>query len=148
MLETAKSDPAVAIRFTELDKSPTLLNCRNGTIDLETGELLPHDPAHLITHCLPVDYDRAATCPRWERFLTRVLPDESTRRFVQKAVGYSFSGLIAEQCLFFLHGIGANGKSTYANDLDDLLGGLAARIRAESLLLRKTGTLSPMTLPA
>jgi len=136
MLETAKSDPAVAIRFTELDKSPMLLNVQNGVINLETMELLPHDPALLITHCLPVVYDPVATCPRWERFLARILPDEATRHFVQKAVGYSLSGLIVEQCLFFLYGLGANGKSTLLTILSDLLSGLAARIRAEPLLLK------------
>ena len=136
MLETAKSDPAIATRHTEFDKSPLLLNVQNGVIHLETRKLLPHDPGLLITHCLPVPYDQAATCPRWDSFLARILPDTETQRFVQKAVGYSLSGLVTEQCLFFLYGAGANGKSTFLNVLFALLGGLAAKIRAESLFLK------------
>ena len=45
--------------------------------------------------------------------------------FVQKAMGYSLSGNMSEQCLFILWGTGANGKSTFLNVLQYLFGDYA-----------------------
>jgi putative DNA primase/helicase len=135
MLEAAKTEQPIAITHTALDKRPFLLNVQNGTIDLETMTLRKHDQGDMLTHCLPVAYDQTATAPLWQAFIERVLPDPETRRFFQKAAGYSLSGSVVEQVLFFLYGIGANGKSTALNVVMTLLGGLAAKILAESLLL-------------
>jgi P4 family phage/plasmid primase-like protien len=135
MLAMAKTEQPIAITHDALDKRPFLLNVQNGTIDLETMTLRNHDQTDMLTHCLPVAYDQTATAPRWQAFLERVLPDPATRQFVQKAAGYSLSGSVVEQVLFFLWGGGANGKSTLLSVLMAVLNGLAAKVRAESLLL-------------
>ena len=36
-----------------------------GVLQLRTGKLRPADPADLITHQAPVDYDPDAKCPLW-----------------------------------------------------------------------------------
>ena len=51
-----------------------MLAVRNGVIDLRSGDLLAHDPNLLITRRVDVDYDPAATCPRWLQFLGEVFP--------------------------------------------------------------------------
>ncbi len=107
----------------QLDRSAWLLNCANGTLDLRTGELRPHDRADLLTRLAPVAYDGAATCPRWEAFLHQVMDgSEEMVAFLQRAVGYSLTGSTAEQVLFLLHGVGANGKSTFIETVRALLG--------------------------
>jgi len=55
----------------QLDRDPDLLNVDNGTLDLRTGALRPHDRRDWITRLAPVPYDPAATCPRWDAFLHR-----------------------------------------------------------------------------
>jgi len=45
--------------------------------------------------------------------------------FLQRAVGYSLSGDITEQCFFLLYGSGANGKSVPLEILRSLLGDYA-----------------------
>ena len=56
-----------------------------------------------MTKLAPVSYDPQASCPTWEAFLLRILGgDADLIRFVQKAVGYSLTGSIQEQCLFIL----------------------------------------------
>jgi putative DNA primase/helicase len=45
--------------------------------------------------------------------------------FIQRAVGYSLSGDVSEQCLFILIGTGANGKSTFINALQNMFGDYA-----------------------
>jgi len=42
--------------------------------------------------------------------------------FIQRAIGYSLTGDISEQCLFLCHGSGANGKSVFLTILRSLAG--------------------------
>jgi putative DNA primase/helicase len=48
MIALARSEPGVTASPGEFDEDRWLLNCRNGTIDLKTGNVRPHDPADLI----------------------------------------------------------------------------------------------------
>ena len=57
------------------------INVNNGTLGgarKRDGEdyvsFVAHDPADLITKIAPVDYDPDATCPEYEKFITRVQP--------------------------------------------------------------------------
>jgi putative DNA primase/helicase len=99
--------------------------------------LRPHRREDLITAVLPVCFDPAATCPVWEAFLERVLPDPEVRIYVQRASGYSLTGDVSEQCLFFLYGKGANGKSTFLNTILALLGELAHQASPELLVAKR-----------
>ena len=54
----------------------------------------------------------------------RVVPDTAERDWLQKAVGASLVGRYQES-LFFCHGDGANGKSTFLRALRDALGDYA-----------------------
>jgi putative DNA primase/helicase len=45
MVRLSRGVPGVLVQHEELDADPHLLNVRNGTIDLYTGELRIHDPA-------------------------------------------------------------------------------------------------------
>jgi len=111
----------------ELDRDPDLLNVANGTLDLRTGELRPHNRDDWLTRLAPVRFDPNAACPRWEAFLLRAMGDNTKLvAFVQRAVGYSLTGHTNEQVLFLLYGIGANGKSTFLEALKGMLGDLAA----------------------
>ena len=60
-----------------------------------------------------MSYDREARCPLWSAFLDRILDgNPHLIRFVQKALGYSLTGDVSEQAIFFLHGSGANGNNS------------------------------------
>lgn len=122
-LELAKA--YLPITTEELDCKNTLLNCRNGTVDLNTGELNPHNPNDYITKYIDVDFLPTATAPNWEKFLADIFPENSVAQFVQRAVGSAISGegTIREQKLFIAYGDGQNGKSTFFNALHDVLGG-------------------------
>lgn len=123
---------------SQLDADPYLLNALNGTVDLRTGHLRPHDHADLITKLAPVRYDPDAEAPIFEEFLARILPSAPLRGFVQRALGYAASGAVSEEVLVILHGAGANGKSTLVNAVMDALGEYAIQA-APDLLLAKSG---------
>ena len=112
----ATTDAAVTTLAADWNRDPWLLNCRNGTLDLRNGVLLPHRAEQLIDHQVPVEYDPNATCPTWDRFLREVLvsdngeADEDLISFVQRSVGYSLTGLTTDHVLWLLIGDGANGK--------------------------------------
>jgi putative DNA primase/helicase len=122
---------------TDWDKDPWLLNVANGTIDLRTGALSPHDPGDLITKLAPVAYNPAAKAPLWDAFLERVLPDEETRKLAQRVIGYSMTGDVSERVLFFLYGPGANGKTTFLEANYAMLGDYAQRIDPETLMVHR-----------
>ena len=136
MLELAQA--LLAVPHDMLDADPCLLNCLNGTVDLRTGELRPHNPADLITKRCPASYDPQAEAPRWEAFLDEVMSgNRDLCGYLQRAAGYSLTGSVVEQCLFFCHGHGANGKSTFAELLLTVLGEYAQKAPRELLLTRR-----------
>jgi putative DNA primase/helicase len=141
MLKHARSERGIAITPDELDANPWLLNVANGSIDLQTGMLHPNQREDLCTKRLDIAYDPKATCPQWLAFLWRIIGgpkphDEGLEtalqeryeraerlvKFLQRDVGYSLTGVIREQVLFFMYGGGDNGKSTFSETLAALLG--------------------------
>ena len=93
-----------------------LNNVAGNTLILKSGKGLPPDRANLITKKSNFIYNKDAKCPTWDKFLMQIFNnDMELIRFVQKAMGYTLSGDVSEQCLFILWGTGANGKSTFKN---------------------------------
>jgi putative DNA primase/helicase len=137
MVELAKSE--IPVSPEELDADPWLLNTKNGTIDLRTGQLRDHRREDLITKVAPVEHAPGAEAPTWEAFLERVLPGEELRSFVRRATGYSATGNTSEQCMFIHHGPGANGKSTFQETVSAALGDYAMRTPTETLLVKRPG---------
>jgi putative DNA primase/helicase len=122
----------------EFDRDPFLLNCLNGTIDLRTGELKPHNPADRITKLAPGEYDPDAEAPTWQRFLEDVFcGDKGLLEFVQRAVGYSATGDVREDCFFLCYGTGSNGKTTFLNTIRQVLGDYGQAVAPDLLVSRR-----------
>lgn len=134
-LAIARTIAGIDCKSSDFDRDDWLLTCGNGTLDLRTGILRPHRREDLITRLAPVDFDPAAQCPRWARFLNEILPDEDTRSFVQKFLGYSLSGSMREQSLVVLYGSGSNGKSTFLEAVKYVMGDHAIEAAGETFLL-------------
>lgn len=123
------------------DADQWLLNVNNGTIDLRTGQLHPHDRQQLLTKLVPIDYLSDATCPRFQRFLDEIFDgDAETIDFVQRAFGYSLSGSTREQVFLVLYGIGANGKSTLLSVIGKCLGDYGLTTDSETFVARQAGS--------
>ncbi len=137
MIALARSEPGIAVRPEDFDGSPWLLNVENGTLDLRTGALRPHDPADLITKLAPVEYRPDADCPTFERFLERILPDPEVRSYLQRWAGYCLTGSVREQRLPVWHGSGANGKSTLVGCLLGILGDYGKQTAPDLLVLKQ-----------
>ncbi|MCZ4331792.1 phage/plasmid primase, P4 family [Aeromonas hydrophila] len=142
MLELAK--PMITARLHELNANPMLLGTANGVIDLKSGRLLAPRRSFMMTHYSPVAYDPAATCPRWEQFIGEITcGDAEYAAFLQRCVGYWITGRTDEQLLFFLHGGGCNGKSTFMSVIQQLLGEFSRQISSNVLLFNRNGNTGP-----
>lgn len=129
------AQPERPIAENQLDYDPWLLNVINGTIDLRTGTLRPHQRENYITKLIPIPYDPAASCPTWEAFLERIMdgkPDLIS--YLKKCVGYSLTGSTQEQVMFILFGSGANGKSTFISTILSLMSEFGMQTPTETLL--------------
>lgn len=118
---------ACKISVSEFDANPYLINCKNGTFDLDEMEFREHDWRDFLTMqtnfdgtCLWMD----ATCERWVHFIKEVTcGDTDKAEYLQKALGYSILGSSKEECMFILHGkTTRNGKSTLLGAIHHLLG--------------------------
>ena len=86
------------------------LNVANGILDLATLTLRPHSPEVVSTTQIPVAWNTEATCPRIERFLMDILPEDAMG-FVLEMIGYSLYADNPLQKAVLLSGPGGNGKS-------------------------------------
>jgi putative DNA primase/helicase len=138
MLQTAAAESGMGIgNMSQLDSDAMLLGCKNGVISLNTGSLLAPDPKMLITRQVNSEYDPEASCPNWLRFLDQCfISDEETVDYIQKALGYSLTGMVSEEVLHFCFGMGRNGKSVFANVITRLMGDYAITAPAEMLMRR------------
>lgn len=133
--------PGVQIAARDLDTHPDLLACQNGTVELLTGKLRPHNPEDLLTVALDRSLTPGARAPRWEAFLQSCFPDRPDMLpYLQRLVGYALTGHSTEQVYVVHHGRGANGKSVFTSTLHKVLGPITKAIAIESLLARRTAS--------
>ena len=126
---------SIRIKSDRMDLEHYLFNADKLTINLRTGECFSPDKEQLITQKSNFIYDKNAQCPIWNMFLKQIFNNDTELiRFVQKAMGYSLSGDMSEQCMFILYGNGANGKSTFLNVLEYLFGNYANAAGTETFM--------------
>jgi P4 family phage/plasmid primase-like protien len=125
MLGLAEHDSRLVIRTDELDTDPDLLGTPVGVLNLRTAELLPADPSRFVTRQTAVAM-RPDPCPRWAAFLKDLTGgDGELEAYLQRLAGYALTGHTIEHTLVFIWGPGGNGKSTFLDVLEALLGGYA-----------------------
>lgn len=144
--------PYLEVAVERFDSFHLKLNVRNGTLVFEQLQgtwgvrLAPHDPEDLITKVCDVDYDPDATSPIYDAAFALIQPDPSTRSFLHRVVGYSATGDVSEQKIFFFFGGGRNGKSTFVDLWARILGDFATTIPIERFL--QTGSSGDAAKPS
>lgn len=123
------------VQVCEFDKNPYLLNCLNGTLDLQTGELHNHMPEDLLSKLANVRYDSKSRCERWERYIDEVMEKDTDKAcFLQKALGYTLTGDTRHECFFILYGPSSrNGKGTCMETIARIMGDYGRSANPESI---------------
>lgn len=128
----------VIVKHGEFDKEDMLLNTESGYVDLSNGELHDHDIDKNFSHQTLAEYSDNVDAPLWDKFLNQIFNnDEELIHYVQKAIGYSFTGSVDEQCLFILNGRGRNGKSVFSNVVSDVAGNYAKQMNVQTIVAKK-----------
>lgn len=130
----------LAMRADRFDRDDWLINTPGGAIDLKAGSgLRPHrreDFCTRITACSP---DWQCPIPLWLGLLDFVSGgDGDFIAYLQRALGYSMTGSTREQCMFFAHGRGNNGKSALLSTVAGILGNYAATAGMRTFTVSKT----------
>lgn len=142
----ASAECELPITPAELDTRADVLNCLNGMVDLQTGALEPHNPSYLITKLCQHAYNPAADCPRFLAFLHQIMgagdteiPDRTAHLvdYLQRAFGYSLTGLTSEKAVFILHGGGNNGKTTLLSTISKIIEEYAIVLQVDSLMVKQ-----------
>jgi P4 family phage/plasmid primase-like protien len=135
MLEAAQSE--VPITPSDWDRDVHLLNCINGTLDLRSFELRPHDRADLLTKRTGVARVAGEECPLFLAFLSRVMNGSLEKiAYLQRFFGYALTGLVREHIIVFFYGVGRNGKSVLVDVIHHVLGDYAATTDPSTIMKR------------
>lgn len=96
---------------------------RNGILNIRTMELLPFSPEYIITNVIPWDYNPSAYSEITDKTLNKIAcNDESIRKILEECIGYCFFRENELSKSFILTGQGANGKSTFLDLVEWVLG--------------------------
>lgn len=102
-----------------------LIAFRNGIYDLETDSLKPFSPDVVITNRIPWDYNPNAYSELADKTLDKIAcHDEQVRTILEECIGSCFyrSNTLGGGKAFILTGEGSNGKSTFIEVLQTVLG--------------------------
>ena len=131
-----QADRTFARSMTDFDVDNYMLNTPGGTVDLRTGEMLPHDPAHMITLSTAVapSTDGGEVFRQFMKDIT--LGDLELQIFLQVALGSILSGAIEQHWLMFWTGTGRNGKNTLGDLVMAILADYARKIPSSTLMAK------------
>lgn len=126
-LSLSRGIPNVLVYGADLDADRYLLNTATGTLDLRTGEVVPHDRLDRLTKVTPTGLgDTGAEL--WRTFLERIQPDPELRTFLQRLMGAALLGEVRDHVMPIFNGDGANGKGAFRSAVIHALGPYAIEV--------------------
>jgi len=131
-IELVKADRSIIRDFKIFLERTDVLTLNNGTIELDTLTFRGFKREDYCLQSLDLDYDPAAECPMFSKFINEALPAE-TAQFVLRVFGYALLGKPTEQKFFILQGNGQNGKSVLTDLMQNIFGPLSVTIQPESI---------------
>jgi len=115
--------PGADLEVVSKNRPEDILALRNGVLNLVTGELLPHMPEFFTMNAADYEFDPLAKAPRWEKFVTEILPDDTeAQNTLQELMGYTITADTSQQKMVALIGKKRSGKGTIAYVLGQLIG--------------------------
>ncbi|MCD7764166.1 MAG: phage/plasmid primase, P4 family [Lachnospiraceae bacterium] len=129
-----EAQPMLELNPEQLDKDPFLLNTPDGTIDLRTGELHPHNPSDCCTKITRVSISDNGM-DLFQAFLeTITCSNKELENYLQYISGMCLLGKVYCENLIIAYGTGKNGKSTFFNLLSKVMGSYAGYLSSEVLI--------------
>jgi len=104
----------VSVGIDQFDRNPDLINCKNGVVDLRTGDVTPHSREQRFTYCVSVAHTQSHSAELLEYLQGVIGGGQEVIDYLQMALGYSLTGHTREEILFYLYGPPRSGKGTLA----------------------------------
>ena len=105
----------------EVNNNPWLLNLENGLFNIETGGFIEHTFQYVITIRLPINYNPKSECPEIKKFISEIVKKEDIQKLYELG-GYTLYRGYPIHSFFIFLGSGNNGKTTFMNLLNTLVG--------------------------
>lgn len=142
-LKVLRTYNGISVSPNDFNKNKYFFNCKNGTLDLTTMTLRPHNRDDRITMSSGVVYNKDAKCPEFDAFMERIFKNheekEQLKTFTQRAYGSCLSGDTSLQKIFMPTGPGGNGKTVEAKIMLSVAGDYGKTIAASSLTTKMEG---------
>ncbi len=123
------------------DTDPTRIGVKNGVVNLVTGELEKGIPEQMLSRHVDIEYQPAVTCPRWERFVSEILSDDSEMvEYFHRLIGYGLTGDNSLQQWWLLKGSGSNGKGLLRRTLRNIFADYGHTMAIEALTKTRNRT--------
>jgi putative DNA primase/helicase len=107
------------------------VNVKNGMLDIETGELTPHDPTALSQIQLPVNWNPDAASPIFDAWLWERTDGQD--QALLEAIGLVLCPWMNQRKTVFLYGPTRSGKSTLVRLIEALVGPYKAAVSLHQL---------------
>jgi len=104
------------------EPAPNLICFDNGILDLNTMELQSHNPKLFFRNVIHAKYNPGAKAKKFQKWLEEVLPDEESRLLAQEIFGYCLYRDYPLHHIFFIVGVGRNGKGVFTRTIEAILG--------------------------
>lgn len=131
----------LAVMRDRLDRMGTinpvsrLVFFRNGALDVDTGELMPHNPENRNSNVLSCDYNPSANCKVWQAWLAEIFESDLQRvELLQEIIGWTLitDNLGIQKAPIFI-GAQRAGKGTILNVVSTLLNDAAGAFQLPNL---------------
>ena len=134
----ARDDSRLRRDVDEFDAEDMVIACRNGIVDLRTGELREISKDDLVTKNTNVVYDPDFHLSAWDHFLEEATEgDADVIAYLQRAAGYTLTGSNAEECFFVISGPPASGKSTFLDAVHAACGQYGTTTQSDTFMYRR-----------
>ena len=128
-----EGQPLLMVDTDKLDADEFLLNTPFCTWDLRTCEPYPHCPEDLITRMTSIDPSDVGEELWRETLDTFFCGDRELIGYVQRIAGLAAIGKVYLEALIIAYGEGRNGKSTFWNTIQRVLGTYSGSLSADAL---------------
>jgi putative DNA primase/helicase len=142
LLESSQCE--IYVEPEKLDTHAYLLNFLNGVVDLRTGELEPHRRDLYLTKLIHYDFNPEAQCSLWKTVIYQLMgleinPERAERmaNWLQKAFGYSMTGMTREKAVFICWGPTDAGKSTVLTTFRSIVEEYSSLLQIDTLMVRR-----------
>jgi len=118
----------------QIDNYPSIIPFKNGNYNMSEGKLDSPSPEIYFTKQFSVDCNESDDCPKFKKFMGRILPYEKPRRQVLTYLSYCFTTRIDVQITQIWTGEGDNGKTTLSQLIKRIMGGFISHIPLKRLM--------------